>query len=321
MKKLLRENNYLEDLWTDQRRYNRKIREETDIYDREHWTQIYLLGIVSEIDEILSDIQWKRHRKKEGRKIDRQNLAYELADLTKYVISLWDLWDFTAVDMLNFVEIKTRILDLKYQQEFAIIPADKPILICDLDGTIADWRSSFISWVSEQGYQSTIADSGSTLMLDNDLSMHYPEYYALKEQFESEGGYRYIEPYMDGIATLCKMKEDLDIYIIIITARPADVYHRIWMDTWRWLQYYGINVDQLRIGSSSRVLLADSLPNENVIMFEDDPGLALRAANSGIRVFMRRQPYNETIRHENIQTVTRYTEFTPEGYFRKNCSV
>lgn len=315
MPKLLKENVYLEDMWKEQHRYNRKIHEETDIYDREHWTQIYLLGIVSEIDEILSDIQWKRHRKKQGRKIDKRNLAYELADLTKYVISLWDLWDFTAYEMLQYVEIKSKILELKYQQEFAVIPKDKPVLICDLDGTIADWRSSFIDWARDLNKipLPIKTDSGSTLILDHDLSMRYPDYYALKEQFESEGGYKNIEPYWDGLVTLSKMKEDLDAYIIVITARPADVYHRIWMDTWYWFEYYNINVDQLRIGSNSRVLLADTLPN--AIMFEDDPGLALRAANSGIKVFMRRQPYNESISHRNIRTVERYTELSPEQYF------
>ena len=55
--------------------------------------------------------------------------------------------------------------------------------------------------------------------------------------------------------------------------------------------------------------------NSNVIMFEDDPGLILRAANSGIKVYARRQPYNEHIKHKNVILLNKYTDIPLENYF------
>jgi len=61
----------------------------------------------------------------------------------------------------------------------------------------------------------------------------------------------------------------------------------------------------LYIGSDERVGFARTLQAQdcNVLMMEDDPTLALRAASSKIRVFLRDQPYNQGISHQYISRV------------------
>jgi hypothetical protein len=290
------------DIFWQQKQYNRKIRL-LDPRSNGEWTETYLLGLVSEINEILDGMQWKRHRKISGKKPDVVNLGYEFADLTKYVMSLWELWGFTAEEMLEFVEQKSDILDELYRQEFDPIPSDRLIIITDLDGTLGDWRKTFISWAYSAHGIEPVIDGSTSLQLDSDLAMRYADYFKLKEEFESSGQYQHIIIYSDTLEFLTWLKAEFNAYIIIHTARPWQRYHRIWGDTWEWIKTNRLPVDQLRIGADSRILLAGNIGGENVLMLEDDPGLMLRAACSGISVVARKHLYNNGVDHAKITFV------------------
>jgi hypothetical protein len=232
-------------------------------------------------------------------------------------MSLWEVWGFTSDDMIDFCNDKTTILEKQLLQEFETMPTDRPILISDIDGTIGDWRSSFIKWARSETTLFLFDDPGTSMLLDQDLSMRYVDYYDLKERFESEGGYRSIVPYPDAVHVILQLQEWFHAYLIVATARPVKTYHRIWGDTWIWLEAQGIKCDQLRMANETRILMASGLnQHSNVIMFEDDPGLILRAANSGIKVFARRQPYNESIKHDNVVILDSYEDIPIEDYFK-----
>lgn len=298
-------------LWARQKEYNKQIKKMDGNFHPAYWTQIYLLGLVSEVDEILRDMNWKRHRK--GNKtLDIENLGYELADLTKYVISIWEAWGFSHNEMLRFCHAKSEILEELLSQEHREIPRDVPILITDIDGTIGDWRASFMKWMEMIGIIPPGKDLYTQLFLDTELSLRYPEYYEYKNQFEAEGGYTDIDVYDDAFATIHDLQELYQFYVIVTTARPADKYHRIWLDTWNWFKQHDLYIDELVIGGDQRILIADVIRKGNspVIMFEDNPILATRAANSGIKVFLRRQPYNETIKDDNDKGITVVDKFS-----------
>ena len=306
----------LDDLLKKQSEYNNRIRKQEGNEDPEFWTSQYLLGMTSEINECLDAIQWKRHRKRSGEQVDLYNLTYELADIFKYILSICEVWGISADGFMSAVWTKTEILEQQWRQEFEEVPTYRPIIITDIDGTLGDWRSAFISWSKSQGIKPEITDPVTSLMLDSDLSIRYPNYYLLKEQFERGGGYRHILPYADAQDTLRKLQTEYNAFVIAVTARPVDRYHRIWYDTWTWLSSNRFWVDQLHMSAEPRILLADELNgNRDVILWEDDPGLMLRAANSGIRVFARKHGYNQQIRHENVTLVEQYSEITLDEYF------
>jgi 5'(3')-deoxyribonucleotidase len=289
-------------VFQQQKRYNQKIRSD-DKRTVEQWTETYLLGLVSEIDDILDVIRWKRHRKVYDAEPDLTNLGYDLADLTKYVLSLWELWGFKPSDVWSFVEQKSNILDELYRQEFEPIPTDRLIVITDIDGTLGDWRKTFMEWAFHTQGIRPIEDEMKLLQIDSDLAMRYVDYYKLKEDFESSGQYRNILVYPDAREFLHWLKDQFNAYIIAHTARPWQQYYRIWGDTWEWIAMNGFPIDQLRIGSDSRILLASKLGGDNVLMLEDDPGLMLRAAHSGIRVIARQHPYNIGVTDDKIVSV------------------
>lgn len=286
--------------------YNNKIRT-PERESKEQWTETYLLGLVSEIDDILDVIRWKRHRSVYDFEPDKINLGYDFADLTKYVLSLWELWEFSANDILDFVRQKSDILDELHRQEFEQIPTDRLIIITDIDGTLGDWRKTFTEWAFHMRGIKPGKDKITSMQIDSDLAMHYEDYYQLKESFESTGQYQHVLLYPDAHEFLHWLQDEFNAYIIAHTARPWQQYYRIWGDTWEWIARNSLPIDQLRIGSESRILLASKLGGDNVLMLEDDPGLMLRAAHSEIRVIARTHPYNDGVKHEYITKVGDFT--------------
>lgn len=297
-----------DEIFQQQKLYNSLIR--SDEQNRDQWTETYLIGLISEVDDVLDSIRWKRHRKIDTAEPDKTNLAYDFADLTKYVLSLWELWGYESAEILEFVKSKSDVLYELYQQEFQPIPSDRLIVITDLDGTLGDWRKTFIdwAWVCYSIKMDTVEDPVTSLQLDSDLAMRYPDYFKLKEQFESGGSYRQIFVYPEVVEFLNWLKSEFDAYIIAHTARPWQKYYRIWGDTWEWIKERELQIDQLRIGSDSRILLANKLGGDNVLMLEDDPGLMLRAAYSGINVVARSHPYNNGVEHAKINFVENFLD-------------
>lgn len=307
----------LQDLLDRQHDYNEKIRL-IDPDSKEVWTQTYLMGLVHEINGVLAEINWKKHRKGSIESPDITNLAFKFADLQKYVLSLWELWGFTADDLYYYSLVKSDMVELQSKQEGESIMEGVPVVITDLDGTGADWRGSFIKWMRERSVDPIIDDPVTSLMMDHDLSLRYPEYYELKREFESSGQYEHLLPYGDWITTINHLKFNRGAYIIASTARPFNRYKRIWMDTWRWIRRWDVLIDQLNMTSDARILTASKIAAEHkVIMFEDDPEIMIRGANCGIQVFARKHPYNSQIVHKNIMFVDKYTDLTVDDYFPK----
>jgi hypothetical protein len=100
-------------------------------------------------------------------------------------------------------------------------------------------------------------------------------------------------------------------WVIVVTARPADTIHRIWRDTDEWLQTNGVKYQALLMGRDERLvqLLRLAERRNRVLLLEDDPVLAERAAGAGFRVWMRAQPYNRHVRHGRIARWSAFPEW------------
>ena len=286
----------LQRLWNHQALYNRKIKEKSSEFKGDNfWNKQYLLGLVSEVDEVLRELDWKEHRAEAPFKVER-NLALELADLTKYVLSLWQHNGFSLFDTLKFSLEKTRMLEAQFKMDFDPIPPGCPIIISDIDGTLGDYRSALATYL-EVNYQLKLpADDAQTLQFDSDMGLAYPVYHPLKEEFEEVGGYGRLPIYEDAFILLKSLNQwAKDLAIIVYTARPTSRYKHIWLDTYEWLEENGITPTQLHIGNEERVLLAAQLVKEghNVIMLEDNPDIIRRASSTGLLVAGRLHPYNE----------------------------
>ncbi len=243
----------------------------------------------------------KHHRKpfRPKKQQDRERIAIELADITKYVLSLWQHLGFTVEDLLAYVDIKNAIMEQRYRQEFEPLPTDRPVLVTDLDGTLANFRCGMVGWLQSHGHQRV--DPETSYQIDVDLDVSYPEYWRMKRDFEMAGGYRSLAAYEDAV-DFVRRAQAAGVYLVAVTARPKEVGN-IWYDSWLWLRQHGIVPDQLLLmDDSERVLYIESMseaatnrersgkPN-NIILLEDHPALAGRAGRV-CNVILRAHPYN-----------------------------
>ena len=307
----------LNKIWHQQQQYNRKIFALNGGDNRDRWTEIYLLGMVSQVNEILREIKWKKHRVEDKKRAVPYNVLEELADVFKFIISIAQSWGFTADDLLRATYEKGEILDFKLQMEMHEPITGRNIVIMDLDGTLANYRESFLSWLQvKQGTSNLLYDRSFTLLLDEELEMTYPDYVALKEEFEESGGYRNLTIYPE-ILYMLNFLHTEGWYIIVTTARPAGRYQRIFKDTLHWLRSFNLPLDELYMMGDERVLLASKLlkAGNEVVIWDDDPTVLRRAARSGINVYARKHQYNIGIK--DVTYVETYKEFDVHDYAKR----
>jgi len=296
--------------------YNHKIFEIEGHKNQEEWTKQFLLGLVSEIDEVLREINWKRHRKNTIRHMVRENVLEEIVDLMKYVISIAQIWGFSQQALLEAMENKNKVLNFKLKMEFAPEHRHQRILITDIDQTLGDYQATFMQWAISGGYDIKGIKMPQTIHIDHDLEMEYPQYSALKEKFEATGQYAKLKIYPDTVESM-KYWHDLGYYIIVVTARPVEQFKRIFKDTMTWFSYHRIHMDELRMMGEGRVLLACDLRKQenSVMLWEDDPLYIQRASNSGIPTYVRKHPYNEDL--GELPNVTLVDSFMEVMYGRE----
>lgn len=288
----------LSNVWNSQKTYNNRIK---SIQDRTtaDWMQTYILGVISECGELLREIRWKNHRV-ENRSEFSNNVSEELADLTKYIFSMWDQMGYEPHQMLDFVQRKTDWMDFLHQQEHRDPWENECILMLDLDGVVADFREGFIQYVSSPRFQEFRYDHNleESLHMDINQGWRLDRYEEIKDQFEKEGGYGRLPSFRTLVDQLDIFRDQThsSVKVVVYTARPGKRLKRVGYDTWEWLEAEGIHIDEIHYGSEERVRYALSLAEKNrVIALEDNPILAGRYGTSGIETILIDQPYNREV--------------------------
>lgn len=289
------------DIGVQLRRFWKMNRETNDAIksahaDTKNWIDVYLMGLVEELGELMKVAQWKKHRKVPA--ADLKNIRYEIADVITYAVCLCQEYGVTEDDLVLDLLTKGLVIKSRFLREF-LPPRSKRIIVTDLDGTVADFRKGFADWA---GFQ----DTTKTLAMDLDNGIAFSRYEELKQRFEREGGYARLPAYDDAVCLL-RNEQLKGTLVLVTTARPFGEFHRVEEDTQAWLSEYGIVPTSTIFGRDERIFALLGLAESNeIVLLEDDSTLALRAAQSGIKVMIRDQPYNEKVNHPNVR---RYATF------------
>lgn len=282
-------------VWNQQHDYNERIKKLQSRTDSE-WMINYILGTMTEMGELLQEVKWKDHRISSSNTFG-PNIKDQLADITKYVFSMWQVLGCSEDEMLEEMFMKGDVLEQLAEQEMAPDHIFKKIIMLDLDGVVADFRAGFEQWLKNSAwdYLIPIDPTKNTLHLDINYGWDFNTYTEAKLEFERQGGYNSlpaIEETVDAINTLFLR----DYYIIVHTARPYTALRRVWVDTFKWLRENHVSFNELHFGYDSRVTYAKKLANSNlVIAMEDDPVLIQRYSGSGISTLVFPQLYNRDL--------------------------
>src|SRR3990172_5158609 len=78
----------LQNIWDDQMKYNDRVKSRYPQDTTVDWLNRYIAGAHEEASEIQKEMVWKRHRA-HGPEGYSSNIREEVADLTKFVLSMW----------------------------------------------------------------------------------------------------------------------------------------------------------------------------------------------------------------------------------------
>lgn len=281
----------LSDIWKQQETFNLLLQSQ-EKRTRSEWVTQHALGLVEETMELLRVIDWKLHRVSAAQV--GSSAPWELADLTKYVLSLWQDFGLDEQEMLEWVALKSSYLSQMRSQEHPQNLVHDQVIVCDMDGVLADFRAGFMDWLAQTNHP--FADSsrfhGNSIHMDVAGGWESTEYQRVKEQFEhGSNGYLLLPKY--GFSeVLWDLKTSC--HIVLCTARPRTT--KVISDTWRWVKRERIVFDEIHIGESEgRISRAKKFLDmgKRVVLIDDDPTLLRRARTvEGLKVVKVRQYYN-----------------------------
>lgn len=301
-------------IWEKQRSFNDNFMntKEASTSERQAHTKEIVLHMISECDELLSNINWKFHRKETIENIDRNKILEQLVDIFKYSLTLAQTWNVEPEELITEFYRKSEVVEQKYKQEKKLsLLTDEKVIGIDIDGVLADYPNGFIKFISEE----TKTDLSKVVLNKYDLYTIISDKIPggaetlrkLKHKFRIEGHKKNLEVIPGAIDGMKYLKEK-GYTIVLLTARPAKEYPRIFSDTIEWLKKYNIPYDAILFDEDKEKRIIKEFPNMK-FMIEDAAQNANKIAPEGYKVFLLEKSYNnDEFTHRNVVRVNNWED-------------
>lgn len=306
-------------IWSVQKEFNKNFVdfENLDNQQGQSMTKEYVLHTISELNELLNEVNWKVHHKKNSVEINRRELVLEWIDVFKYWLSIGLLWDITPEEFVKAFDEKSGLVEQRYLQEFADLN-DKQIVVCDIDGVLGDYPETFLNYVRSQEFESKsiYPDFDSKNVTSYNLYKYLDgivDTRTLKEYKKSyrESGEIRSEKVNQGAVEFLKKLKSKGYYVVLLTSRPFGQYKNLYLDTYVWLKNNGLEFDMLLNDSKKRDKII-KLTETSTIKFiiDDDPEIIKGLLNlEGVnKLYLVDKPYNSSS-HFNSKKVSRVLSF------------
>jgi hypothetical protein len=250
----------LEALWREQEEFNRYAWQdrEMDLGEdalRDEQTRAFVLGMISELDELMRCTIWDPARRPHRRpnegaeyKPNRAQVKSELADLLKYLISLCIAWKISPGEAVEAFWNKSMVCRQRMSEEMVDrISIHDRIAIVDIDSVLCDYRAGFLQWIINYAGVPEQTVVRAEQMLYNpqgsddywvshiSLRMDLLAYENLKHQFRT-GPYKRNLPSYPDAEPFTRRLRDSGRTIVLLTSRPIDKYPNIYAETLLWLK-------------------------------------------------------------------------------------
>lgn len=272
-----------------------------DLESRERlveWSRTYILAAHAELSEMLETVpSWKPHRRNPVEQpFDRDAFLEEGVDVFNYLLSALLLAGITHEEFHMVWRGKLDVLEQRLAQEVMdpLVPGDQVVMI-DLDGVVADFRSGIFGHAGLNGYTDLPQDRVTSYELEVDLGIQPEAYRKLKEDFHNSGGLRKLPRF--GFAREMVEAAAQVGRIVFLSAREGDKNRRIYRDTLYWLKQ---NFPSLTFSLHFDRNKADWLQRAEVQVvaaIEDEPKTAQRLARQfpEAKILAPAAGYNETL--------------------------
>lgn len=244
--------------------------------DKVRLTKDYLLSLHSEITEVLNNVPWKRHRFVGP--ADREALLEEMIDVQKFLWGLMMIWGVTPGELARVFMRKSDIVEQRFKQDH-LLPrqvTNERVVIVDIDGVVADWKSGFVDWVRLQHPE--LQDESYLPSSDPGLRQR------LKDEMHAAGGMKSLK-LLDGAREAVNILLASGHTIVWLTARPIGRHPRLTGDTVAWLKEYELPTEYIYYSNLNKhVFVVEKFPKA-ATLFDDKAETVAHAREFGITAF------------------------------------
>jgi FMN phosphatase YigB (HAD superfamily) len=271
------------------------------------------VGMVEEALEFLRTYDYKSHRRPTGKLPNVAHSHEELIDMFKFWLSLADVAGFPMERLEELYYAKSRVVQYRYQEEW-LKQIDRPSVIVDIDGVLANYVIGMCTWAKEWGpallqlrpaetmqfvsHLKNMIDMKSTHIHVDQTGVTPDQWRVVKHEFRIRGGKVSLPVYIDAHSFLewCQAHGWI---IILVTSRPVDRYPNIFTDTLAWLDAMGLPFDHLWWATDKTDRLEEAhvqMRSQIVFAVDDDKKFVAQFRSKHIKTYWldRSLPFDES---------------------------
>jgi hypothetical protein len=261
------------------------------------------LGLYEEVQKLVRRVDLSRyHVLMSPPAPEAEQVAHDAVGAFKMLVALAALHGVTP-DMFSeeFTRV-SRVVDDKWRGQNMELSAEIDVLLCDLDGCVADWTTAFAEHL---GFAGGKAPDG--------FDFNAPSLEPHKDEFDRSGGYRRIKPIAGAIETLRLFQGYHPSFrLVIVTARPYQRFKRVYSDTLEWCERVGLKHDHILFLRDKAEAVRRMAPARILGFVEDRAKHAIEVALTGTTVFKMPFPASqESVSHANIIHVNGWDQIRP----------
>lgn len=301
----------LKRVWEEQADFNSLLRATpASPQEASEHTLHFSAGLMTEVAELLGNIDWKTHRRT-GLRLNKAALRDELADIFKYWVMLCQTWGLSPEDALHDFWTKSMVCRQRHSEEFAreYLLRDR-VAVVDIDGVLADFVTGFLAWLHKYTNEPTIRTRVAHLLTRRDVWLNAQELGVTGEEWENlshefrTSGMMQMLPAFNPARAFLDWCRSQGWGIVLLTSRPIDKYPNLYADTLKWLTSRELKYDFLWWASNKAERLNEKGVMKNVALYVDDePRYALPVAAHGVRTFLITQDPSSELVPETVARV------------------
>ena len=274
--------------------------------EREEWVRNYVLALISELDEVLGVVKFKKNKLYRAR-VNMDNLLEESIDLFKFVLSIPIVYQIPPEDFFKRFFEKSNVVDERWKKELVRLEETSNVICVDIDGVLADFSAGWTAHLSKVLNRVITPDLHTNYYIHTCIGISKEREEEIKEGWYTNGGFRDLPIYDGVVRGMNGLSKDFDI--ILVTARPVQEYRRIEVDTHQWLAKWGVPFNFISWGRYKIDQIQQEIWPAKVRWFLEDRLMnAIDLAKNGVQVILFNRPYNQGETPEGVIRVDNWEE-------------
>ena len=290
--------NELEIMWKIQQGHNKRFYDvEKFDNDKEYAYKVlkdYSLGMIEQTIKMLNCFDWKIHSLL--RNEDVEGAKQQAVDVMKYSFGVLQFLGVeTAHEFVDLYFDKSDMLEQKWEQDKIKYDTTTKVVVCDIDGCIADYSSSYELFLNQECNMKRVLEDRTNYSFHVAYGISKQAEEECYERFVLSGGFRNLHQ-IEGAGGVLRELKLAGFKIVLLTARPSWIWSRIYQDTIWWLSDNEIKYDMILWDKDKADSIVNNVFPANVVaMVEDRDKHAIEVSHLNIPVFLLDTSYNRGV--------------------------